>query len=396
MSGIHLRSRSLNDYNTRKSNSNIHYGSVVVSNNLSTMNCDSSIASTCPVNSNAIVPTYNDAYVFNQNGLPVFNSGSVAPHSPETVMNWQFGDAPAQSPRRDVSSINLSAAVAPVDIPLSPSTKPQVYGLDNQFFTGGLLDWDVDAISTVIEENKRNKRYLDHISFNDANNNNEILDQDMSDFFGDVFDYEELNNNTSCRFIGSTASITINEHGPDHKRCASFTCFPNETDTSVKAESDISPLKKKKKLGRCSSNPTISTEKVSSTKSKSSSSSSSADPTKSNPKCDDSSASDSKHKPKTRSLIRSSGFRGVSRCSKDGRWQARIRVGVSVRYLGRFLTQEEAALCYDKAAREFHGDKAILNFIGPGDEHLAQSKKFSKMGKKSPAIPSMLSTKGGI
>lgn len=153
-------------------------------------------------------------------------------------------------------------------------------------------------------------------------------------------------------------------------------------------------MKKRKKLGRCSSNPLIPTEKLATSKAKSSNS-----PTKINTKDEEPTSpasSEGKNKSKTRSLIRSSGFRGVSRCSKDGRWQARIRVGVSVRYLGRFLTQEEAALCYDKAAREYHGDKAILNFIGPGDEHLAQSKKFTKMGKKAPSLPSTASTKGGI
>jgi len=68
-----------------------------------------------------------------------------------------------------------------------------------------------------------------------------------------------------------------------------------------------------------------------------------------------------------RSRRPSSMFRGVSRCSKDGRWQARIRVSKSVTYLGRFATEEEAARRYDVAAREHHGDKAILNFPGAAD-----------------------------
>jgi len=75
-----------------------------------------------------------------------------------------------------------------------------------------------------------------------------------------------------------------------------------------------------------------------------------------------------KKKPqKARSTQRSSIYRGVSRCSKDGRWQARIRVGTGVRYLGRFPTEEEAARCYDNAAREHHGSKAILNFVHQSD-----------------------------
>eukprot|EP00924_Labyrinthula_sp_SR-Ha-C_P016646 snap_masked-scaffold_6-processed-gene-10.19-mRNA-1 protein AED:1.00 eAED:1.00 QI:0/0/0/0/1/1/2/0/155 len=65
---------------------------------------------------------------------------------------------------------------------------------------------------------------------------------------------------------------------------------------------------------------------------------------------------------KSRSRVKSSQYRGVSRCSKDGRWQARIRVGDYVKYLGRFKTEEEAARAYDRGAQEFHKSKAVLNF----------------------------------
>lgn len=68
-----------------------------------------------------------------------------------------------------------------------------------------------------------------------------------------------------------------------------------------------------------------------------------------------------------RSRMPSSAYRGVSKCSKDGRWQARIRVKRHVTYLGRFVREEDAARRYDEAAREHHGDKAVLNFTTPLD-----------------------------
>lgn len=52
----------------------------------------------------------------------------------------------------------------------------------------------------------------------------------------------------------------------------------------------------------------------------------------------------------------SSGYKGV--CFSDGRWVAHIQVnGVGIR-LGSFLSKEEAAEAYRKAAIEFHGEFA--------------------------------------
>jgi len=63
-----------------------------------------------------------------------------------------------------------------------------------------------------------------------------------------------------------------------------------------------------------------------------------------------------------RSGVKSSDFRGVSKCAKDGRWQSRIRVGKKVKYLGRFKTEADAAARYDEAALALHGRRATLNF----------------------------------
>jgi group I intron endonuclease len=57
-----------------------------------------------------------------------------------------------------------------------------------------------------------------------------------------------------------------------------------------------------------------------------------------------------------------SGFIGVTRCKKDGKWFASMRsVGRSA-YLGSFNTAEEAALVRDTAALDRFGEYAILNF----------------------------------
>lgn len=60
--------------------------------------------------------------------------------------------------------------------------------------------------------------------------------------------------------------------------------------------------------------------------------------------------------------VSSSGFLGVSKDKDSGRWFARIRTNGPSRYLGVFDTPEEAALAYDNAARELHGEFAEVNF----------------------------------
>jgi len=84
--------------------------------------------------------------------------------------------------------------------------------------------------------------------------------------------------------------------------------------------------------------------------------------------------------PKPRSRNPSSIYRGVSKCSKDGRWQARIRVKRQVTYLGRFVNEEDAARKYDEAARQHHGDKAVLNFPTEEDKKLGRKQATSALG----------------
>ena len=57
-----------------------------------------------------------------------------------------------------------------------------------------------------------------------------------------------------------------------------------------------------------------------------------------------------------------SGYKGVSLQKSTSKWQAKIMSCGRRKHLGTFTTAEAAALAYDKAAKELHGEFAKLNF----------------------------------
>ena len=57
-----------------------------------------------------------------------------------------------------------------------------------------------------------------------------------------------------------------------------------------------------------------------------------------------------------------SGYKGVSWHKRNGKWKAEIMSQGRRKCLGYFTTPEAAALAYDKAAKELHGEFAQLNF----------------------------------
>jgi len=59
-----------------------------------------------------------------------------------------------------------------------------------------------------------------------------------------------------------------------------------------------------------------------------------------------------------------SGFRGVSKNSRSGKWHAQIKINGKQTYLGRFDTPEDAARRYDRAALEHFKEFARINYAG--------------------------------
>jgi hypothetical protein len=63
-----------------------------------------------------------------------------------------------------------------------------------------------------------------------------------------------------------------------------------------------------------------------------------------------------------RSKRNTSGFKGVTWEKRRGKWHAQIRVNGKQKYLGEFLSIEDAARAYDRAAEMYHGEFGVKNF----------------------------------
>jgi hypothetical protein len=64
----------------------------------------------------------------------------------------------------------------------------------------------------------------------------------------------------------------------------------------------------------------------------------------------------------------SSFYKGVSWDRSNNKWRARIYISGNPKFLGNFTDNEEAARAYDKAAREYFGEFACVNFPLDGEQ----------------------------
>ena len=63
------------------------------------------------------------------------------------------------------------------------------------------------------------------------------------------------------------------------------------------------------------------------------------------------------------SKARTGKYKGVTFCKQTNKWRAQITIDGIHRCLGRHITEEEAALAYNDAARNRHGNFEYLNKI---------------------------------
>lgn len=55
-------------------------------------------------------------------------------------------------------------------------------------------------------------------------------------------------------------------------------------------------------------------------------------------------------------------FKGITQCKRTGKWQAKIMFEYKTIHLGTYINDVDAAIAYDKAAKEYFGDAAKVNF----------------------------------
>lgn len=79
--------------------------------------------------------------------------------------------------------------------------------------------------------------------------------------------------------------------------------------------------------------------------------------------------------------IPSSMYRGVSWYKAGKKWKATIGVRKTLIHIGYFESEIDAALAYDKAAREAYGDSALLNFPDITTYELPSPRKTSSIYK---------------
>lgn len=65
---------------------------------------------------------------------------------------------------------------------------------------------------------------------------------------------------------------------------------------------------------------------------------------------------------KRRKVTSNSRYKGVTWHKKNNKWQAQIEINSKSKYIGQFDNELEAALAYDRMARELFGDFARVNF----------------------------------